>query len=201
MFEHSTRVPLIIADPHCAFRGHHYSPPVELVDVVPTVLDLLGVPQEGSKLDGQSLAPLFAYRAPTQSLFERMKQWFFSPQGTSSVKFVPLAWEQPKQFALSQKLMCAREKELRRYKLLQLSDRSALLRSHTRSSSVQQAPLRRVVRSPHSNRQQNPWKDCSAIGPNDKGQVCDYIRNYRCLIYVVSTGNGRCGMRREILKV
>lgn len=49
LFEHSTRVPLIIVDPQATYAGHHFRPPVELVDVVPTVLDLLGVDKEEGK--------------------------------------------------------------------------------------------------------------------------------------------------------
>jgi hypothetical protein len=38
------RVPLMIAHPLSPFHGQHYPQPVELVDVYPTVIDLLGLP-------------------------------------------------------------------------------------------------------------------------------------------------------------
>ena len=38
------RVPLMIAHPLSPFHGQHYQQPVELVDVYPTVIDLLGLP-------------------------------------------------------------------------------------------------------------------------------------------------------------
>ncbi len=44
LFEETTRVPLIIADPRYPKHwGTHYGAPVEVLDVLPTMLDLLGI--------------------------------------------------------------------------------------------------------------------------------------------------------------
>jgi hypothetical protein len=59
-------VPLIIAHPHSPYCGRHYPYPVELVDIYPTLVDLLGLNVtraqacagwECRQLDGHSLAP------------------------------------------------------------------------------------------------------------------------------------------------
>ncbi|MNX87881.1 Choline-sulfatase [compost metagenome] len=55
------RVPLIVADPRCAAdatRGHASDALVEAIDIVPTVLDSLGLPQPPQWLEGSSLMPL-----------------------------------------------------------------------------------------------------------------------------------------------
>lgn len=44
MFDESTRVPLLIAHPDSPYKGQHYTHPVELVDIYPTIVDLLDVP-------------------------------------------------------------------------------------------------------------------------------------------------------------
>ena len=38
------RVPLMISHPMSPYKGHHYPYPVELVDIYPTVNELLGLP-------------------------------------------------------------------------------------------------------------------------------------------------------------
>lgn len=71
LFEEATRVPLLIAHPQSPFKGQHYSPPVESVDVYATLNELLGLqhPREAvcgvpphnwvcQPLDGKSLAPV-----------------------------------------------------------------------------------------------------------------------------------------------
>jgi iduronate 2-sulfatase len=44
LFDESVRVPLIIYHPQSPFRGQHFKHPVELLDVYPTVTDLLRAP-------------------------------------------------------------------------------------------------------------------------------------------------------------
>eukprot|EP01041_Mallomonas_annulata_P008795 gene8795-18193_t len=46
MFDESTRVPLMIHHPQSPFKGRHYSEPVELLDIYPTLNDLLGAPYD-----------------------------------------------------------------------------------------------------------------------------------------------------------
>lgn len=71
LFDESTRVPLLIAHPDSPHRGRHFTSPVELIDLFPTINDLLGTSKRrdvlkkvyektGSKwtpLQGKSLAP------------------------------------------------------------------------------------------------------------------------------------------------
>lgn len=67
----SCRVPLLIAHPQSPFKGQHYSPPVESVDVYATINELLRLPVKRESvcgtqpnnwvcrpLDGKSLAPV-----------------------------------------------------------------------------------------------------------------------------------------------
>ena len=68
LFEETTRVPLIIADPrYPAQHGKHYQKPVEIVSVPQTLYDLVGIDPVFSKCprakychntDGESLAPI-----------------------------------------------------------------------------------------------------------------------------------------------
>ena len=56
LYEEVIRVPLIVSG-HSATRGRTTDLPVELIDVAPTILDLLGVPRPPG-WQGRSLAPL-----------------------------------------------------------------------------------------------------------------------------------------------
>ncbi len=69
MFEESTRVPLIIYHPKSQQKNVHYTKPVELIDIFPTVVDLFNIPKERECLpkhgqsqckpiQGKSLAPV-----------------------------------------------------------------------------------------------------------------------------------------------
>lgn len=84
LFDEATHVPLMIAHPLSPFKGQHYMEPVELIDIFPTVNDLLGIPfsrkktynNKGSRytrkfvpLQGKSLAPIvlghnYRYKSP-----------------------------------------------------------------------------------------------------------------------------------------
>ncbi len=44
LFDESTHVPLMIYQPNSPFKGQHYPEPVELIDIFPTVVDLLRLP-------------------------------------------------------------------------------------------------------------------------------------------------------------
>ena len=85
LFDESTRVPLIIYHPQSPFKGQRYPHPVELIDIFPTINDILGVKFNRKELykhtgkdvkqhrkfiplQGKSLAPLvlgrdFRFRA------------------------------------------------------------------------------------------------------------------------------------------
>jgi arylsulfatase A-like enzyme len=59
IYESVMRVPLVIRAPFVSMKGRRVTDPVRLVDVTPTVLDLLGqMPAQGT--DGQSLVPLMS---------------------------------------------------------------------------------------------------------------------------------------------
>lgn len=80
LFEEATRIPLLIAHPQSPFKGQHYSPPVESVDVYATLNELLGLqhPRESvcgvpphnwvcRPLDGKSLVPVVLGTVETAS--------------------------------------------------------------------------------------------------------------------------------------
>lgn len=58
LYESAVRVPLIIRWPRRIPRGMRISEPVSLVDILPTVMDWLGLPQPG--VSGHSLTPLLS---------------------------------------------------------------------------------------------------------------------------------------------
>src|SRR5207249_1133706 len=61
LYDELIRVPLIVAGP--GFRPRRVATPVSLIDVVPTVLDLLGRPR-GPELRGESLLPYLRGESP-----------------------------------------------------------------------------------------------------------------------------------------
>lgn len=58
LYNELLRVPLIMKFPEEKFRGRRVAPDARLVDVVPTVLDELGVKASRRSLDGESLIPV-----------------------------------------------------------------------------------------------------------------------------------------------
>jgi choline-sulfatase len=59
VYESVTRVPLIVRTPFDSMKGRRIEDPVRLVDVLPTVLDLVGVTGPANdNIDGRSLVPL-----------------------------------------------------------------------------------------------------------------------------------------------
>jgi arylsulfatase A-like enzyme len=64
LYSEQTRVPLIISLPDARYKKQVIDTPVELVDVVPTLLDLLGMEYEAyNQFQGRSLLPLLEKRA------------------------------------------------------------------------------------------------------------------------------------------
>jgi len=43
LFDESTRVPLMISHPDSIYQGQHYTHPVELIDIFPTIIDMFGL--------------------------------------------------------------------------------------------------------------------------------------------------------------
>ncbi|PYR59769.1 MAG: hypothetical protein DMF85_06930, partial [Acidobacteria bacterium] len=60
IYESTMRVPLVVHAPFSSMHHRRVADPVRSVDVMPTVLDLLGVPTPSVTMDGESLAPLMA---------------------------------------------------------------------------------------------------------------------------------------------
>ena len=67
IYESTTRVPFIIRAPFASMRGRRVADPVRGVDLMPTVLDLLGLPAPNG-LAGVSLAPLMTGAKTTLDL-------------------------------------------------------------------------------------------------------------------------------------
>ncbi|MBI3932735.1 MAG: sulfatase [Acidobacteria bacterium] len=79
LHEDLVRVPLLVAG--AVGRPCTVTEPVSLVDVVPTVLDLLSLPSPPA-LDGRSLVPAFrGERLPPRPLFAMEHSFFWSPAG------------------------------------------------------------------------------------------------------------------------
>jgi choline-sulfatase len=87
-FEHSTRVPLIVRNPHHASGGRRISQTVSLLDLYPTFLDLCEVPDRdrvAELVDGHSLAPSFrgeSLAAPNHALCEYYSEGSLQPLRT-----------------------------------------------------------------------------------------------------------------------
>ncbi|MGH7899574.1 MAG: sulfatase family protein, partial [Candidatus Binatia bacterium] len=60
IYEEAVRVPLVFRLPGHVGGGRIVSAPVQLVDLTPTILDLVGVPPLGGRSEGISLAPVLA---------------------------------------------------------------------------------------------------------------------------------------------
>ena len=63
IYESVLRVPLLVRAPYASMRGRRVADPVRTIDVLPTALDLLGVPAPPS-VEGRSLAPLMTGQVP-----------------------------------------------------------------------------------------------------------------------------------------
>lgn len=57
LFDESTHVPLIIHHPLSPFKGQRYSNPVELLDIFPTINDLLAAPYNKRQIYGSVIKP------------------------------------------------------------------------------------------------------------------------------------------------
>lgn len=57
-YDASARVPMIIHDPHRPSQPKYVAKPTQLIDIFPTILDLIGLPATKRKIDGTSLLPL-----------------------------------------------------------------------------------------------------------------------------------------------
>jgi len=64
IYEEVVRVPLLFRWPNHIPKGRKFSHPVELVDLAPTILDLVGIKPEGGSFQGQSLATVLRGEIP-----------------------------------------------------------------------------------------------------------------------------------------
>lgn len=81
LWEEATRVPLIISDPDNKYHKSRVSTPVSLIDLFPTLLDLLGLPPKPN-IDGHSLKPLMLGYT-SKGLSPALTQW---GEGNSSIR-------------------------------------------------------------------------------------------------------------------
>lgn len=69
VYESVIRVPMVVRAPFSAMKGRRVADPVRSVDVMPTVLELLGVPKpDGAVIDGQTITPLMTGARPELGL-------------------------------------------------------------------------------------------------------------------------------------
>jgi choline-sulfatase len=73
-YESSARVPLLVVSPRVGRKGHVSKTPVSLLDIAPTILDLVGYDgSESFAIDGISLVPLLEGREqPGRAIFSEM---------------------------------------------------------------------------------------------------------------------------------
>jgi arylsulfatase A-like enzyme len=67
LYENNVRVPFIVQIP--GIKNREINTPAQSIDMVPTILDVLGVNQSDYSFQGQSIAPLFVNDLPMNRLF------------------------------------------------------------------------------------------------------------------------------------
>lgn len=110
-------VPLLISHPQSPFNGQHYREPVELVDVYPTLIDLVRPPYNEKVIykdlkhippQGQSLAPVVLGKRLWEKYFPLRSDQVrvMLSAGNSSDSSMPIA---EKNFAITQSTRCAKK--------------------------------------------------------------------------------------------
>jgi arylsulfatase A-like enzyme len=86
VYEEMIRVPLIVHFPNSEFAGQHVGAPVSLVDVMPTLLELLEIESPCGDCRGRSLLPFIQSNSPNTmeytATIESMRMewpWYFKP--------------------------------------------------------------------------------------------------------------------------
>ncbi|MCX6567257.1 MAG: sulfatase [Candidatus Aminicenantes bacterium] len=69
VYDELIRVPLIIKMPRSEFRGRRYSSIVRLIDLMPTVLDVAGIPFKELSLNGDSIRPVLREKETSDRVF------------------------------------------------------------------------------------------------------------------------------------
>ncbi|HJO04678.1 MAG TPA: sulfatase-like hydrolase/transferase [Acidobacteriota bacterium] len=75
VYEEAMHVPLIIRVPFGDYGGQRRSEPVSLVDVMPTVLEILGI-EPDLEFQGRSLAPLFQPGTVSENRYIYSESWY-----------------------------------------------------------------------------------------------------------------------------
>jgi hypothetical protein len=127
LFDESTRVPLLISHPKSPFQGSHYKSPVELIDIYPTVLDLVQAPYDKHKvcrssdicrpLQGKSLARIVLGDKMMSKIID-----FYNTQDIrldrkskkEPFKFESRNYSESGDFAISQMWVCARKEDVKK---------------------------------------------------------------------------------------
>lgn len=68
IYDTTLRVPFIISCPRLFPKGHQVDPMVRIIDIMPSILELLSIPSKGINLQGQSLMPLLSGKEKDISL-------------------------------------------------------------------------------------------------------------------------------------
>jgi iduronate 2-sulfatase len=112
LFDESTHVPLMVHQPYSPFQGEHFTSPVELIDLFPTVLALTGTPYVKHNLpstispQGRSLEAIIMGRENTVS--GNTNPSMSKPKGGPSILSLRKKSLQAKfNFAVSQVLLCS----------------------------------------------------------------------------------------------
>ena len=74
LFEHQVHVPLVVRFPEGRFAGKRVAPVVGLVDVMPTILDVVGAEQPKG-IQGQALTPVVASGQGVEAIFSEAVKW------------------------------------------------------------------------------------------------------------------------------
>lgn len=132
LFDESTRVPLFISHPLSPNMGKHYTEPVELLDIYPTINDILKAPYDKSNickegtvcntLQGKSLANLVLGNDWNINIKNNKKKYVVTNNSTidefSSIKL-------NMDYAISQNWRCARKELIMQAKTKQLASISS----------------------------------------------------------------------------
>ena len=158
LFDESTRVPLMIYHPQSPYKGKHYSHPVELIDIYPTVLDLVQVDGDREqvcrkghlcrRLQGKSRAALVLGKSLPPHLAKSAE--YSEPRSADSKDTVVSLQSSPDDVAISQTWRCShaeREQEAKDTAMNGLDRRKGKTLKQMRYSN---------------------WKDCDkgVLGPN-----------------------------------
>lgn len=69
VYEEAIRIPLIIKFPHSQYKGEKVQQIVRIVDIMPTILDVLNIKNSSLSMDGKSLLPLITGRETQDRTF------------------------------------------------------------------------------------------------------------------------------------